>query len=47
MVQFCIGVAVGGLIGFLICAVFSVNKPGKDCKQPPVNIGKGDTDACD
>lgn len=45
MLPFCIGVVAGGLIGFLICAIFSINKAEEDYKRPRVTQEEGDTDA--
>ncbi len=46
MIQFILGILIGGLIGFLICAVFSINKTEKQYKDtqstPP---GTGDNNA--
>ena len=46
MLKFLIGVVVGGIIGFLVCAVLSINNAEKESKQPtPVSKETGDNDA--
>ncbi len=46
MLKFLLGVIVGGIIGFLICAVLSINSAEKESKQPtPATKGIGDNDA--
>ena len=46
MLKFLIGVVVGGIIGFLVCAVLSINNAEKESKQPtPVSKETGDSDA--
>ena len=46
MLKFLIGVVVGGIIGFLVCAVLSINNAEKESKQPaPVSKEAGDNSA--
>ena len=46
MLKFLIGVVVGGIIGFLVCAVLSINNAEKESKQPTlVSKETGDSDA--
>lgn len=44
--QFLIGVVVGGVIGFFICAILQINNSEKDSELPtPVIKEAGDSDA--
>lgn len=46
MAQFLIGVVVGGVIGFFICAILQINNSEKDSELPtPVIKEAGDSDA--
>ena len=46
MVMFSLGAVVGGIIGFLICAVLSVNSIGRDTrKSTPGEEKTGEDDA--
>ena len=46
MLKFLIGVVVGGIIGFLVCAVLSINNAEKESKQPtPVSKKVGEPNA--
>ena len=46
MLKFLIGVVVGGIIGFIVCAVLSVNNSEKDRSIPtPATKEIGDSDA--
>ena len=46
MLQFIIGVVVGGIIGMFVCAILSINNSEKDRYLPqPVNEEKEDSDA--
>ncbi len=46
MLKFILGVIVGGIVGFLICAVLSVNSSENDQKLPtPAEKEAGDNDA--
>lgn len=46
MLKFFIGVIVGGIIGFLVFAVLSINNAEKESKQPtPVSKNAGDNSA--
>lgn len=46
MIQFLIGVVVGGLIGFFICAILQINNSNKDREIPTlVSKESGDSDA--
>lgn len=46
MLKFIIGVIVGGIIGFLVCAVLSINSAEKESSQStPVKREIGDSDA--
>ena len=46
MLKFLIGVVVGGIIGFLVCAVLCINNSEKDRSIPtPVSKEIGDSDA--
>lgn len=40
MLKFLIGVIVGGIIGFLVCAVLSINSAEKESKHPPTSAKK-------
>lgn len=45
MLEFLLGVIVGGIIGFLICAVLSINNVEKASKHPNLaakNLGDND-----
>ena len=46
MLKFLLGVVVGGIIGFLICAILSINNSEKDRNTPTLATkGLGDSDA--
>ena len=46
MLKFLIGVVVCGIIGFLVCAVLSINNAEKESKHPaPVSKETGDNNA--
>ena len=46
MLQFILGVIVGSIIGFLVCAVLSINNFEKDREQPTHSTKEtGDSDA--
>lgn len=46
MLKFILGVIVGGIVGFLVCAVLSINSAEKESSQPtPVKTEIGDSDA--
>ena len=45
MLQFIIGIIIGGIVGFLVCAVLSVNSDEQESKQPTPRTRKtGDSD---
>ena len=46
MLKFILGVLVGGIVGFLVSAVLSINNSERDEAQPtPVSKEIGDSDA--
>ena len=46
MLQFIIGVFVGAIIGFVVCAILSINNSEKDRSIPtPATKETGDSDA--
>lgn len=46
MLQFIIGVIIGGIVGFLVCAVLSINNAEQESRQPTPRARKiGDSDA--
>lgn len=46
MLKFILGVIVGGIVGFLVCAVLSINSAEKESLQlTPVKTEIGDSDA--
>ena len=46
MLNFFIGIVVGGIIGFMICAVFSINNSKQNRATPtPASEETGDSDA--
>lgn len=46
MLNFLIGVVVGGIVGFFVCAVLSINSADKESRNPvPASKEIGDIDA--
>ena len=46
MLLFFIGIVVGGIVGFFVSALLSINNTEKDCDLPAIdNKEEGDSDA--